>query len=260
MALFLTNTGLSCLIEGKELDSKQMLSLFQQSKKYEVESSGCYYSYVFDSGLELVFRVSEVQKEQEILGVDVHMSGRCIWKAKPVNFIGEPQFLALSMLMTNPDESVVFATDVVRAALSLKFDNTNELSMQVCAFPNALDVYESREAFEAMVSEGNRLLDRQILPYNYIMAQQKNVEARRKEFFKRNEKLSFFCGPVLAVEERDNGYRSTHCSVATIATQMGHLDVVYSPTQLDRPLEKGCYAVCSALISADILEVSKPLY
>ncbi len=85
------------------------------------------------------------------------------------------------------------------------------------------------------------------------MARDESLSEETRQKFARHEQMVLLCGPVLAVEERRHGFRDTLCMVATIATEMGHLDLVFSAKQLAKPLQKGSYVVASCIVSADVL-------
>jgi hypothetical protein len=165
--------------------------------------------------------------------------------------LGEP--LLVSLLLTNADENCAFVADLVHAATIEKIDEDTSLSLQVCAFPKAMDVYDSRQAYEE-ASVGTALLDEgKLLPFNYIMARDESLEQKQRDQYGAQEKMMLVCGPVLAVEKREHGVEDTSCLVATIGTEMGHLDLVFSDKQLVRDLKKGSYVVANCIISADVL-------
>ena len=116
-----------------------------------------------------------------------------------------------------------------------------------------MDVYDSRQAYEKAAA-GTALLDEgKLLPFNYIMARDESLGQKQRDQYQAQEKLMLVCGPVLAVEKREHGERGTSCLVATIRTEMGHLDLVFSAKQLLRDLQKGSYVVANCIISADVL-------
>lgn len=252
MAVYLANTGLEVLLKDGSLDQKQMLTWFESAKRIPT-SYGFYATTVLPSGLTVVYRVLTKGDDVEIAGVDMHMSGRCLWSAKPLVRIGEGEALSITLLMTNPSEKSAFIATLVHAATLEQIDEDTILNLQVCAFPQALDVFDSRDAYEKATNEKGRLEDKKLLPFNYIMARDESVSEADRKKYADHEQMMLLCGPVLAVEERKHLYRDTRCMVAVIATEMGHLDLVYSAKQLAKPLEKGSYVVASCIISADVL-------
>ncbi|MCI2127821.1 MAG: hypothetical protein LKK25_00260 [Sphaerochaeta sp.] len=254
MALFLTNTGLSTLKYGDSLDEATLLALMEQGKRNATANGEVYYTRLLDSGLELVFRVSEREGGVDVYGLDTHMAGRCVWTAQPVVTVGKPEYLGMDLLLTDPSQHCAFVMGIVRSALLAPIDDHSILDIQVCAFPTGMDVYDSREAFEAMVPEENRPLDRQILPYHYLLAREESVPKKVREASKKQEMINLFCGPVLATQKRDNGFQGTSLFVSTVATEMGHIDVVYDGTQVEPP-EPGSYLVASAYFSGDVLSI-----
>lgn len=214
---------------------------------------GAYYSKLFDSGLELVFRSVKQGEDLQIAGLDMHMSGACLWMAKPLSRVGMGEPLAVSLLMTNADETSAFVADLIHAATLERIDEDSSLSLQVCAFPQSMDVYDSRASYEEATEKLSRLDDRKLLPFNYIMARDESLSQESRDQYAEHEKLMVFAAPVLDVQRREHGYKGTSCMVATVATEMGHLDIVFSQHQLSSVLQKGSYVVCSAHISADVL-------
>lgn len=252
MGLYLANTGLESLIKGDSLDEQQLLLWFREAKRIPAVQ-GAYYSKLFDSGLELVFRSVKQGDDLEIAGIDMHMSGSCLWMAKPLAKIGVGEPLAISLLMTNADETSAFIAELIHAATLERIDEDSSISLQVCAFPQSMDVYDSRASYEEATENTSRLDDRKLLPYNYIMARDESLSQESRDKYAEHEKLMVFAAPVLQVQRREHGYQGTSCMVATVATQMGHLDLVFAGHQLSTVLEKGSYVVCSCIISADVL-------
>jgi len=252
MAVYLANTGLEILLKDGSLDQKQMLAWVEEAVRIPTKY-GFYATKVLQSGLTLVYRVVAKGSDTEIAGLDMHMSGRCLWSAKPLVRIGEGEALSLTLLMTNPSERSAFIATLVHAATLEQIDEDTILNLQVCAFPQALDVFDSRQAYESATVEKGRLEDKKLLPFNYIMARDESLSEETRQKFARHEQMVLLCGPVLAVEERRHGFRDTLCMVATIATEMGHLDLVFSAKQLAKPLQKGSYVVASCVVSADVL-------
>ncbi len=252
MAVYLANTGLQLLSKDGNLDQKPLMQWFHEAKRIPAQQ-GAYYTKLLDSGLSVVFRTVVDAEDIQIVGLDMHMSGRCLWSGKPLVQIGKPEPLSLTLLMTNASEKSAFIATLVHAAILEQIDEDTLLEMQVCAFPQALDVFDSRQAYEAVTEEGARLEDKKLLPFNYIMARDESLSEENRQRFSEEEQMILLCGPVLAVEERNHGYRDTSCMVATISTEMGHLDLVYAQEQLKEPLKKGSYVVASCAISADVL-------
>ncbi|WP_320127403.1 hypothetical protein [uncultured Sphaerochaeta sp.] len=252
MAVYVENSGMGFLVKEGSLDQDRLLQWFKESTRIAAVQ-GAYYSKLFDSGLEILFRTVNQGDDLQIVGVDMHMSGRCIWQAKPLATVGLGEPLLVSLLMTNPDETCAFIADIVHAATIEKIDEDTILSLQVCAFPQAMDVYDSRQAYEQATPGPSLLEDRKLLPFNYIMARDEKLEEKKREGYEVQEKLMLACGPVLSVDKRSHGTEDTSCLVATISTEMGHLDLVFSPSQLGKELKKGAYVVASCIISADVM-------
>ncbi len=252
MAVYLANTGLQLLSKDGTLDQKPLMQWFHEAKRIPAQQ-GSYYTKMLDSGLTIIFRTVADKEDLQIVGLDMHMSGRCLWSGKPLVQIGKGEPLSLTLLMTNDSEKSAFIATLVHAATLEQIDEDTLLDLQVCAFPQALDVFDSREAYETVTEEGARLEDKKLLPFNYIMARDESLSEKDRERFAAEEQMMLLCGPVLGVENRKHGFQDTGCTVATISTEMGHLDLVFAPEQLQQPLKKGSYVVASCAISADVL-------
>lgn len=253
MAIFLANTGLDILVQGDSLDEEQLLAWFKEATVTPALQGGAYHDKVFDSGLSLVFRSIRKGDDLQIAGMDMHMKGSSVWMAKPLSLVGKGEPLAIALFMTNPDENCSFIVELIHAATLEKIDEDSSLSLQVCAFPQFMDVYDSREAYEIAIEENARLDDKKLLPFHYIMARDESLSQESRDRYAEQEKMMLFAAPVLDVQKREHGYKGASCMVATVATAMGPLDLVYAPDQLVSNLEKGSYVVCNALISADVL-------
>lgn len=252
MAVYLANTGLEILMKDDSLDESVLMQWFKESQRIPAVQ-GSYYSKLLKSGLEIVFRTVKQGEDLQIAGLDMHMSGRCIWQAKPLSRVGVGETLLVTLLMTNPDETSAFIADLIHAATLEKIDEDSSLSLQVCAFPQSMDVYDDRPSYEKANPEIAHLDDKKLLPFNYIMARDESLSQQKRDGYAKGEKLMVLAAPVLQVESRDHGFLDTSCMVATVATEMGHLDLVFSEKQLSKPLVKGSYVVASCVISADVI-------
>jgi hypothetical protein len=252
MALYLEHTGTEFLANEGKLDQDRLLRWFRESRKIPA-AQGAYYSKLLDSGLEIIFRTVKTGDDLQIVGVDMHMSGRCVWKARPLSTVGIGEPLAVSLLLTDVGERCAFVADLVHAATLGQIDGESDLSLQVCAFPSAMDVYDGRTAYEQAMEGQQTLEDGKLLPFNYIMARDENVGKEARDRYASEERQMMLCGKVLAVDTRGHGVEDASCQVATVKTEMGHLDLVYTSTQLGRDLEPGSYVVASCRISADVL-------
>lgn len=250
MAVFLDNTGLEVLLKDGSLDQKQMLAWFEQAKRIVVRQ-GLYATKLLDSGLTVIFRVVSHGSSMEVAGIDMHMSGRCIWSAKPLVRIGTAEPLAITLLMSNPSESCAFVATLVHAATLEVISEDTILNLQVCGFVRGMDVYTSREEYEN--SGVGFLEDKKVLALNYLRANDESLDEKTRREYEKRELETLVCGPVLAIEERSHHYKATHCMVATIATEMGHLDLVFGPNQQAPGLKYGSYVVASCILSADVM-------
>ena len=252
MAVYLANAGLEMLMKGDSLDEALLMQWFNESQRIPAVQ-GAYYSKLMASGLEFVFRTIKQGGDLQIAGLDMHMSGRCIWQAKPLSRVGIGETLLVTLLMTNQDESVAFIADLIHAATLERIDEDSSLSLQVCAFPQSMDVYDNRLSYEKANSETVHLDDKKLLPFNYIMARDESLSQQARDQYAKGEKLMVLAAPVLEVVNREHGFQNTSCMVATVATEMGHLDLVYAEKQLRKPLQKGSYIVASCVVSADVI-------
>ncbi len=248
MALYVSNTGLEALVVDGALDEHQLLRWYGEATE-TVVSGGVYRTKVLDSGLAIIFRAID----DEVVGIDMHMKGRSIWSAKPLLRIGEQEVLSMTLLMTNQSERSAFIATLVHGATLGQFDESSVLDLQVCAFVQALDIYDSRRMYEEATSIETQIADKKILPYNFIMSREPSITAEERKRFEQAQNLVLIAAPVIAVERKEHGWADSCCMVATISTEMGHLDLVYSESQVPTPLGKGAYVTVQCAISADVL-------
>lgn len=248
MALYLSNTGLESLVVDGAIDEQQMLAWYDAGTTTTVEG-GSYRTTVLDSGLTIIFRVIE----DEIVGIDMHLKGRSIWTAKPLLRIGEQEPLSITLLMTSQSEQSAFIATLVHAATLGQFDENSALDLQVCAFVQALDIYDSRASYEEATPVEMQIGDKKILPYNFIMSRDESIGEQERARFALAQSLVLIAAPVIAVQRRSHGFGERGCIVATVGTEMGHLDLVFSESQVPTPLKKGAYITAQCAISADVL-------
>lgn len=248
MAMYFSNTGLEVLLDGDQIDEKQMQIWAQEATVTEIEG-GAYYTKRLDSGLLIIYRVFE----EQLVGLDMHMSGRSIWEAKPLMQVGEQEPLSLTVLLTNRSESASFIATLVHAATIGAISDEHFIEMQVCGFVQALDLYDSRASYEVATPTEMQIADQKLLPYNFIMSRESAISEADRARFKTGETLILLAGEVIASEEREHGFKETKAQVVTVKTEMGHLDLVISEAQLGKPISKGEYLTAQCVISADVL-------
>ncbi|MCK9548152.1 MAG: hypothetical protein M0Q37_06530 [Sphaerochaeta sp.] len=248
MALYVSNTGLDALVVDGGIDETQLRIWYGEATETEAHG-GLYRTKVLDSGLAIIFRIVD----DEIVGIDMHMQGRSIWEAKPLLRVGEQEPLSITLLLTSKSERSAFIATIVHAATLEHFDEETVLELQVCAFVQALDIYDSRSAYEEATEDGMQIEDKKILPYNFIMSRDESIGEEEKKLFAQGETLVLIAAPVIAVKKRSHGFGDSACIVATVGTEMGHLDLVFSEAQVPTPLKKGSYVITRCAISADVL-------
>ncbi|HPZ16781.1 MAG TPA: hypothetical protein PLX25_08940 [Sphaerochaeta sp.] len=248
MALYITNTGLEALVVDGAIDERQLLAWYEEGETVSAQG-GSYRTVVLESGLAIIFRVVE----DEIVGIDMHMKGRSIWTGKPLLRVGEQEPLSITLLMTSQSERSAFIATLVHAATLPQFDEDSALDLQVCAFVQALDIYDSRASYEEATPLEMQIGDKKILPYNFIMSRDEAIAEDERERFALAQTLVLIAAPVIAVETRSHGFGESSCIVATVGTEMGHLDLVFSESQVPTPLKKGAYITTQCAISADVL-------
>ncbi len=248
MALYISNTGLDALVVDGEIDEAQLRRWYDEATQVPAQG-GFYRTKVLESGLAIIFRVVD----DEIVGVDMHLQGRSIWEAKPLLRVGEQESLSITLMMTSKSEQSAFIATLAHAATLDSFDEETVLELQVCAFVQALDIYDSRAAYEEATESEMRIEDKRVLPYNFIMSRNEHIGEEEKRIFAQGETLILIAAPVIAVERRSHGFGDSSCIVATVGTEMGHLDLVFSESQVPTPLKKGAYVITSCAISADVL-------
>lgn len=248
MAFYISNTGLDALVADGAIDETQLRRWYAEAPQVPAQG-GFYRTKLLESGLAIIFRVVD----DEIVGIDMHMQGRSIWEARPLLRVGEQESLSITLLMTSKSEQCAFIATLVHAATLERFDEDTVLELQVCAFAQALDIYDSRAAYEEATELEMRIEDKKVLPYNFVLSRSEHIGEEEKRIFAQDETLILIAAPVIAVERRSHGFGDSACIVATIGTEMGHLDLVFSESQVPTPLKKGAYVITSCAISADVL-------
>ncbi|MGH0052881.1 MAG: hypothetical protein ACQ5SW_05790, partial [Sphaerochaetaceae bacterium] len=112
MAVYLANTGLQLLNKGDSLDEKFLMQWFHEAKRIPAQQ-GAYYTKMLESGLTVIFRTIVDNEHLQIVGLDMHMSGRCIWTGKPLVQVGKGEPLSITLLMTNVSEKTAFIATLV---------------------------------------------------------------------------------------------------------------------------------------------------
>ncbi len=263
MPVFVRNLSLEYLVKDGVLDSDQMFDMYQNAR-WRHAHGAFYMVHTLPSGVEFIFRAVRDGEDIRILGTDTHLSGRCLWTAMPFFNATPKEADALSAVVacTNQAQDGVFVTHIVNAAVLPELQEGQSITMQMVAFPFILESYASRKAYEQAYTANpdearfpTLLTDKRIFPLNFMMKHDPDIPEEQ-----RNQSLAddivLVCGPVLAVREApfsDPERQEASFSVATIATQFGHLDVAYvSDMVLGGSFTKGSYMVFSGMLSANV--------
>jgi hypothetical protein len=263
MPVFVRNLALEYLVTNGALDSEAMLSMYKQARWRHAH--GAYYCvYTLPSGVEFIFRAIPDGEDMRILGTDTHLSGRCMWSAIPF-FNATPKdadTLSAVVACTNSAQDGVFVAHLMNAAVLPELQEGQTIGMQVVAFPFVLESYDSREHYEQYYTANpdearfpTILTDKRIFPLNFMMKHDPDIPEEKRDH-SLAEDIVLICGPVLAVREmppHNREEQSASFTVATIATQFGHLDVAFvSEMVFGKPCKKDSYLVFSGMISADV--------
>ncbi len=262
MPVFVRNLALEYLVEDGILSSDKMLEMYK-SAKWRHAHGAFYMVYTLPSGVEFIFRAVRDSEDVRILGTDTHLSGRCMWNAIPFFNVTPKDADALSAVVacTNLAQDGVFVAHLVNAAVLPQMEEGQSIAMQVVAFPFVFESYDSREAYEKAYSANpdsahfpTLLTDKRIFPLNFMLKHDPDIPEEKRNH-QLPEDIILACGPVLSVRQApgNTAEQQSSFSVATIATQFGHLDVAYTTEMvLGPPCKKGSYVAFSGMISADV--------
>ena len=243
MAFYFNSLGLGELSQ----DRGKIINLFSKVKK-EVGQDFDYKTYFFDDGLELVARIIKDGKDSDFVGVDSHLVNSNKVIVKPLSSLGDTVELP-AVLFTTLDEKTVFVANLMRAGLvEGKMEVDSQVSLQLCAFPSSLEVYENRKAYEK-VSKGNILKDKSVLPYFYIRSFEEGLSDEEKKLYQDNILFNIIAARVL--ETKQYNFGSDPCFVSTLDTTLGKIDILYSNNILEKPLSKNSYVVGAFYLSAE---------
>ncbi len=243
MAFFLDSLGLSELSQNQN----DIINLFSNIEKISGEDYD-YKTYVYNEGLELVARINKDSKDYDFVGVDSHLINSTKWLSKPVISLGQTSEIP-AILFSSIDEKTAFIANLLHAGLVRGEMNTeSKISLQICAFPSSLEVYESREDYEKVVNDA-LLKDKSILPYFYIRSLEENLSQEEKKRYQENLLFNLIAARVIKTNEYNFG--NNPCFVSTIDTVMGNLDIIYSKNIIKEPLSVDSYIVGAFYLSAE---------
>ena len=243
MAFFLDSLGLSELSHNQN----DIIDLFAKTDKITGEDYD-YKTYFFKDGLELVARINKDGEEGDFVGVDSHLINSNKFVAKPVISLGQTIELP-AVLFSSLDDKTAFIANLLHAGLVKGEMNTeSQVSLQLCAFPSSLEVYESRAVYEESVKDA-LLKDKSVLPYFYIRSLEEGIGEEDKKRYQENILFNLIAAKV--IETKEYSFGKNPCFVSTIDTVLGNLDIIYSKNILQKPLSKNSYVVGAFYLSAE---------
>jgi len=263
MPVFVRNLNLEFLTEKGLLKNDRMQQMYEQAKWRHAH--GAYYlTYAMPSGVQFIFKTVQDGENLRVVGTDTHLSGRCTWNAIPFMNVTPPDSddLTAVVALTNVAQDGVFIAHLMNAAVLPTIEEGQSLAMQMAAFPLAVAVYDSREAYEiaaskATVDDGQPIIlsDRRVFPLNFMLKHDPDVPEDQRNQNLRDD-IMLVCGPILEVQRKvhvDEDSAGASFLVATISTQFGHLDVAFTTDMLAQAsCEKGQYLVFSGIFSANV--------
>lgn len=243
MAFFLDSLGLSELSQNQN----DIVDLFSKVEKFSGEDYD-YKTYVYDDGLELVARINKDSKDYDFVGVDSHLINSNKWICKPVLSLGQTTEIP-AILFSSIDDKTAFIANLLHAGLVKgEMNPESNVSLQLCAFPSSLEVYESRKAYEAVVKEAI-IKDKSVLPYFYIRSLEENLEEEEKNRYQDNILFNLIAAKV--IETKEYKFGKNPCFVSTIETVLGKLDIIYSKNIMSKPITANSYIVGAFYLSAE---------
>ena len=259
MPIFIRNFELEHLVKEGQLDSDVMIELYKESK-WRHAHGAMYMVNELENNLQFIFRAIKEGEEIKILGTDTHYNGDCVWNTIPFFNASKEDADVLSAVvaLTNQAQDAVCVAHMMNAAVLPEIEQGTSIEMQVAAFPLVIESYSSREDFEKSYSAESKdspwpvlITDKKILPLNFMLANDPEIpeEQRIKD---ASVDVVLIASPVLGVKRIDGMKEGTSFNVATIQCEFGHLDLIYSDKMVEKPITKGSYLVCSAIISADV--------
>lgn len=261
MAVFLHNLGLDFMAcEGELLDA-YLKPLFHRAEIREAHG-GYYATALLESGAEFIFHALPDGEDLNVIHVDIHMKGACIWKGHPFFMLDdESNPLSATIAFSNSDETGVYVAHVMHAATLDTIDTSTPIEMQITSFPLSMALFDTREAYEEAGRGGDGSLlvigDGRILPLNFMLKHDPSATQAQKDGVGR-EDLMLVCGTILddvILNHRFEGQEQAECHKATIQTQLGHLDVIYNSDMLEGAVcKRGQYLAMSAVFSADVIK------
>ncbi|MGD1822764.1 MAG: hypothetical protein ACPKM0_08390 [Pleomorphochaeta sp.] len=243
MAFFLDSLGLSELSKNQN----DIIELFNNVNKISGEDYD-YKTYTYDEGLELVARINRDSKDYDFVGVDSHFINSNKYICKPVISLGQTAEIP-AVLFSSLDEKTAFLVNLVHAGLVKGEMNENSIvSLQLCAYPSSLEVYENRESYESAVNDAV-LRDKSVLPYYYIKSLEKDLTEEEKNRFLDNILFNLIAAKV--IETKEYKFGENPCFISTLDTDLGNLDIIYSKNIISNPLTKDAYVVGAFYLSAE---------
>ncbi len=243
MAFFLDSLGLSELSRNQN----EIIDLFTNLEKQHGEDYN-YKTYKYDDGLELVARIKKDGEDYDFVGVDSHFINSNKYVCKPVLSLGQTTELP-AVLFASLDDSSAFIANLLHAGLVKgEMNEKSKVSLQLCAYPSSLEVYEDRKAYEDTVKEAI-LKDKSVLPYYYIKSLEKDLSQEEIDRYQNNLLFNLIAAKVITTKEYKFG--ANPCYVSTIDTILGDLDIIYSKNILNKPLTENSYIVGAFYLSAE---------
>jgi len=263
MPIFIRNLHLEFLTDKGTLISERMVEMYGKAR-WRLANGGYYPVFTMSSGVEFIFKTIQDGQNPRVVGTDTHYAGRCIWNGLPFMDITPKDADCLSMVLafTNIAQDGVYIAHMMNAAVLPSIREGQSIAMQMVAFPLSIAVYGSREAYERSATshtpdagEPLILLDGKAFPLNFMLKHDPDKPVDKNDSNLKDD-IVLLCGSVLSVEKRlhqEPGQDDTGFMVATIATQFGHLDVVFTAQMIgEAACQKGFYIVFSGILSGNV--------
>lgn len=265
MANFIENLGLEFLTETEE-DRAALLGVVAQSGKAIIGYYGYPYINRHFGDAQFIVRtwINEEMKNIEIIGMDTHCSGNCVWEARLFDTIdmkdSDPTERRV-ILLRKDDGSGMVVANIVNADVLPSFLKYDIIKLQMIAFPLLINYYANEDEYEdAQVPEKDgkkwMLDDGTIFPSGFLFNHDPHRPENEKNYVLDDNVLmkgtvkGLYHGVIDSPEGEFNAFIRS-----VVETQFGDIEIVHTIDQVSeeqrKNLKKGAVVSGVFVISGD---------